>query len=691
MRRAWAKVAISSAVSLGLAWSPTAAHAATICQTGGNYPTQSINLNGVNNDEIVATNAFGVASNGGQLCLDVVTASSDTATAGDFTVTTNTSTSLNYPNILKGQSYGEGPTAQSGMPIQVSQINSLPTGWDIVTPTPGSTEVWNNSIEFWLTTAKPTGAVNQANGTELMVWLGHSGGFTPYGADLPTASSSSPYVTIGGIEWHVVGGRAQWGYSNGNSADKIYWNYIAYIPRDDVNRTTLHTDFKAFFDDAQTRTGECRTGPYANPSSGSPDNATHGNCVYPNWWVTSVQAGFEVSQGGVGLASKNFTSMINGVTTDRTGSDGRPIVNWSIPFNITQAGCSGGGGSATYSVTMPPGGTVVQSGSMTLGSNNTFSATITPVYPNHGDAQLQIALTCPGAGTTTTNTPFYVDPSGVVTNSNDGQPIQGATVTLYYGSSPTGPFTAVPNGSAIMHPSNRRNPDLTSSAGAYGWDVQAYQYYRVRAEKAGCTSPSNPSVPYVDSPVVYVPPAALNLNIQLSCPVQPVRVVNYTDWGTGYCANVYVTNNTGAPWVWTATFPLDGTIYNIWNATDTVSAGQATLRGIAWNQTLAPGATTQSVGFCANRTGPPVGAPIVSVTKTSDWGTGYCSTVTVTNNTSSTMTWSVNIPIQGTIYTSWNGVFSALGGGQFNVKGVSWNRTLGAGEATHDVGFCANR
>jgi hypothetical protein len=669
------------------------AQTTTICQNGGNYPTQSINLNGVTNDEIVATNAFGVAKNGGSLCLDVVTTSSATATAGDFTVSTNTSTSLNYPNILKGQSYGEGPTTQSGMPIQVSQINSLPTGWDIQTPTPGSTEIWNNSIEFWLTTAKPTGQVNQANGTELMIWLGHSGGFNPYGSDLPTATSSSPYVTIGGIEWHVVGGRAYWGYQNGNSADQIYWNYIVYIPRDDVNRTTLHTDFKAFFDDAQTRTGECRTGSYPNPSSGSPDNATHGNCVYPSWWVTSVQAGFELTQGGKNLKSMNFTSMVNGVTTDRTGSDGRPIVNWSIPFDVTQAGCPNGGGSATYSVFMPPGtNPAVQTGPMTLNTaNNTFKATVTPVYPNHGDAQLQIALTCPDSGTTTTSTNFYVDPSGVVTNSNDGEPIQGATVTLYYGSAQDGPFTAVPNGSTIMSPSNRRNPDLTGTNGDYGWNVQNNQWYKVRAKKSGCTSPTNPSIPYSESPAVYVPPAVLDLNIQLNCPTPAVKIVDYNDWGTGYCANVYVTNATGAPWVWTATFPIDGTIYNIWNATYTASAGQVSLRGIDWNRTLAVGATTQSVGFCANRSAPPPETPAVLVTKTADWGSGYCSTVTVTNNTSSAMIWNVTIPVQGTIYTSWNGVFTPIGGGQVSVHGVSWNASLAAGEKTHDVGFCANR
>ena len=79
-------LATCGVASLALTSQSTQAQAATICQNGGNYPTQSINLNGVTNAEIVATNAFGVANNGGSLCLDVVTTSSDTATAGDFTV-----------------------------------------------------------------------------------------------------------------------------------------------------------------------------------------------------------------------------------------------------------------------------------------------------------------------------------------------------------------------------------------------------------------------------------------------------------------------------------------------------------------------------------------------------------------------------------------------------------------------------
>ena len=276
---------------------PSQAQTTTMCQTGASYPTQSITINGVSNAAVVATNAYGVAQNGGSLCLDIVTADSSSAKAGDFGISSNTSTSLGYPNILKGQTYGES-SSQSGMPIKVRDIGSWPTNWQLERPTPSSSEMWNNIIEFWLTTYQPSGSVNQADGTELLVWLGASG-VGPAGDPLPSSTSSSTQVTIGNVLWDVIGGRAWWG------TGPQYWNYIAYRPANGVMPTSINTDFKAFFDDAKTRKGGCKTGPGA---VGSGDTGASGFCAYDDWYVTSVQAGFEVWKNGIGLKSKNFSS-----------------------------------------------------------------------------------------------------------------------------------------------------------------------------------------------------------------------------------------------------------------------------------------------------------------------------------------------------------------------------------------------
>jgi hypothetical protein len=258
-----------------------------LCQSDASYPSYPVAEGSLNSKAyVVSPNAFGVAGHGGKLCLDI-------STNGDFRIAENTSAALNYPNSLKGQSYGN-QTVKSGMPIQVKAIQNWPIDWDIETPSTGK---WNAALEFWMTTKQPTGQVDQADGTELMIWLDANEGFTPYG-------QSQGEVVIAGTRWQVIVGRAHWGA--GGSAPK-YWNYVAYRPAGGVRLKSFHGDAKLFMDDAKTRTGDCRTG----PDSAAPDGAPSGRCLYDDWWVTSVQAGFEVAYGGVGLASKGFNSNIN--------------------------------------------------------------------------------------------------------------------------------------------------------------------------------------------------------------------------------------------------------------------------------------------------------------------------------------------------------------------------------------------
>ena len=67
-----------------------------------------------------------------------------------------------------------------------------------------------------------------------------------------------------------------------------------------------------------------------------------------------------------------------------------------------------------------------------------------------------------------------------------------------------------------MSPSNRTNPDLTSAEGVFRWDVIT-GYYKVRAEKAGCVSPADPQLSFVETEVLQIPPPALDLEIFLDC------------------------------------------------------------------------------------------------------------------------------------------------------------------------------
>jgi len=73
------------------------------------------------------------------------------------------------------------------------------------------------------------------------------------------------------------------------------------------------------------------------------------------------------------------------------------------------------------------------------------------------------------------------------------------------------------------------------------------------------------------------------------------------DWGTGYCANVDVTNDGTEPVLWEVVLPFDGTVSNVWNATMTdLGGGQYGFVGVEWNASVAGGATV-GFGLCANR------------------------------------------------------------------------------------------
>jgi hypothetical protein len=86
------------------------------------------------------------------------------------------------------------------------------------------------------------------------------------------------------------------------------------------------------------------------------------------------------------------------------------------------------------------------------------------------------------------------------------------------------------------------------------------------------------------------------------------------DWGSGYCAHLEVTNEAASPTTtWNVALNTNGsTITESWNGVFSGSTGSVGVTpGFSWNQSIAPGATNDSVGFCANR---PSGAGTAVVT-----------------------------------------------------------------------------
>ena len=185
---------------------------------------------------------------------------------------------------------------------------------------------------------------------------------------------------------------------------------------------------------------------------------------------------------------------------------------------ITQKGCTGG--TAVLRIDSQIGGGLTIF--MDEESPGVYVGHLDPaqIYGKHeGPTTFDITITCGGGGTQESGFDGYIDPSGTVVDGG-GHPIAGATVTLLQAATAAGPFTAVPNGSAVMSPGNRVNPTVTSASGHYGWDVIA-GYYKVQAAKSGCTTAT--------SGVLQIPPAVTDLNVVMTCskPYYPL-----TSWAT---------------------------------------------------------------------------------------------------------------------------------------------------------------
>lgn len=269
-----------------------------------------------------------------------------------------------------------------------------------------------------------------------------------------------------------------------------------------------------------------------------------GSGLFPNSVLLNVP--IDASRTGYGVIDQNITLApptpppAGTSITPSSPSQGVPVVLWSDPLALTTQGCAPG--TATYSMAYTTG-KVVAHGTMT-GSGPTYTASLPP-FRSPGSAtgvkgalKVTINIQCTGAQPETINFLMYVDPSGTVVDNMTGQPIPGATVTLFRSDTRNGTFTQVPLGSAIMAPSNRNNPDRTNANGQYGWDVIPGFYYlqasapgytcNAAGLSRGLTCVGNA----VQSASFSIPPAALDVNLPLHFVGHPTSLT-YTGATTG--------------------------------------------------------------------------------------------------------------------------------------------------------------
>lgn len=184
---------------------------------------------------------------------------------GDFRVTASNAMKptngapTSYASIFRGNHWGTA-TSNSGMPKLVSGIRYAWTTWRFKTPVNGT---FNCVYDLWIDQrSNYTGGAPY--GAELMIWLNYQGTIQPAGSKIAT-------VSINGATWDV------WGYMNPSS-----WNYIAFVRVNHVHSASFNIN--PFFKDAVSR-----------------------GYMSSAWYLISVEAGFEIWQGGAGLMSSDYS------------------------------------------------------------------------------------------------------------------------------------------------------------------------------------------------------------------------------------------------------------------------------------------------------------------------------------------------------------------------------------------------
>lgn len=546
-------------------------------------------------------------------------------------------------------------------------------------------QVWDATLDIWFDKdahtdegKAPYGPVRgQSDGLEIMVWINSNGSYVDAGgqnnlpsADQPGLAQPTGYirerVNIGGTLYDAWVGRLNnpyFGYTNSTvikpneipgdcplSKGKgaagelcgVEWNVVSLVASKDNNGTdyrknSLSIDAKDFTDyilgianenvkiHSQVNGSPARAAnvPLQCPASNKNQSPTAPtiDCLNPQWYLTSVQAGFETWIGGNGLQSSNFkTWMIKKPTIAQFGlynPNGQPIINSKAPFDVVY-NCKNysatnrakfyiTGTGASGNLTYPADGTQIDMGlqnQKTLQFTKNVNGALSPM---RGDAVVHITSACGNV-----DIPLFVDATGTVSYSNGVTPIEGAKVTLMHSPSGSinGPYVDVPNMSSILKKNgNITNPTTTSADGGFGWNPEP-GWYKVKATFNGKSVTSAATQVTVNKPLENL---VIKLPLTAPAPIPPAPVIskgvtvtltpNGTDAASSYCRNVVLKNTNSTAVTWTVQFdlPFAGNFINVWNFNYTKSGKTITATGVGWNNVLAAGKTSDSIGFCATK------------------------------------------------------------------------------------------
>ncbi|MFI6416546.1 cellulose binding domain-containing protein [Streptomyces sp. NPDC050842] len=175
-----------------------------------------------------------------------------------------------YPSVFNGCHYSNCSPGTK-LPAQLSAITSAPSS---ISYGYVDDAAYNASYDIWL---DPTPKTDGVNRTEIMIWFNKVGPIQPIGSQVGTA-------TVGGRTWQV--------WTGGNGSNDV----ISFVAPSAIPGWSFDVmDFVR--------------------------ETVHRGMAQNDWYLTSVQAGFEPWQNGAGLSVSSFSSEVN-LGTPGTGEPG---------------------------------------------------------------------------------------------------------------------------------------------------------------------------------------------------------------------------------------------------------------------------------------------------------------------------------------------------------------------------------
>jgi len=221
-----------------------------------------------------------------------------------------------YPSIYQGCHWGNCSSGGlTSSPIEVSSLTTgkVTTSWSTSQPG-GSSNAYDVAYDIWINQTPTTSG--QPNGTEIMVWLNHNGSVQPFGSEV--ASN----VSLGGHTYNI------W-YGTQSSWDTVTYDMTS------GSTSVSNLDVDTLAQDSVSR-----------------------GYTQSSWYLIDIEAGFELWQGGAGLATNSFSVSINGsspspsASPSPTATSPSPTPSHSpSPSPSPTATSSSGACSGTYSVT----------------------------------------------------------------------------------------------------------------------------------------------------------------------------------------------------------------------------------------------------------------------------------------------------------------------------------------------------